>query len=65
MSGLREEVARRPYLALLAAGGLGSLLAGGHALRILPRWLESEIRLAIATTLPAFAELGREISAPE
>jgi hypothetical protein len=62
---LSREVRRNPYLSLLAAGGLGCLLAGGFARRHLPGLAKLGARAALASALPALASLVREATAPE
>jgi len=59
------EVERRPYFALLAAGGLGWLLAGGLALRVLPGLLSLGIRVALVCALPTLTALVREVASPD
>ena len=62
---LRFEIARYPYLSILAAGGLGCLLAGDLALRLLPGLASLGARVALATVLPTVADALRELAAPE
>ena len=62
---LSREVARRPYLSLLAAGGLGCLLAGDLALRLLPGLANLGVRLAVATALPGLAQVLYPAGGPE
>lgn len=62
---VRSEVERRPYVALLAAGGVGCLLARGLPVRLLPRLVDIGLRLAIAAVLPALARAASLPSAPE
>ena len=62
---LSREVARRPYLSLLAAGSFGCLLAGDLALRLLPRIANLGVRLAVATALPTLADVLREVTSPD
>jgi len=62
---LRQEVARRPYLALIAGGGVGCLLAGSFALWALPGLVNLGIRVAVASTLPTLAEVVREVVSPD
>jgi len=62
---LRGEVVRRPYVALLAAGGVGCLLARGLPMRLLPRLVDIGLRLAIAAALPGLVQAVSEPSPPE
>ena len=61
---MRDEVARRPYVTLLAGGGLGCLLAGGLALRVLPGLVDLGVRLVVATALPALARVATDPPSP-
>ena len=58
---MRAEVLHRPYVALLAAGGVGCLLARGLPMRLLPRLVDIGLRLAIAAVLPVLLQV---VSAP-
>ena len=62
---LRDEVVRRPYVALLAAGAVGGLLARGLPVRLLPRLVDIGLRLAIAAVLPSLAQAASTSRAPE
>ena len=62
---VRGEVARSPYVALLAAGGVGCLLARGLPMRLLPRLVDIGLRLAIVAVLPALTHAVSEAPAPE
>jgi len=62
---VRGEVVRRPYVALLAAGGVGCVLARGLPVRLLPRLVDIGLRLAIAAVLPTLARAVSEAPAPE
>ncbi|MEX2205472.1 MAG: hypothetical protein WEF50_04505 [Myxococcota bacterium] len=62
---VREEVVRRPYVALLVGGGIGGLLAGVVVPRTLPGALSLGLRLALASTLPTLTKLVREVASPE
>ena len=62
---LRHEIVRRPYLALLAGGGVGWLLAGSFALWALPGLVNLGIRVAVLSTLPTLAEVVSEVVSPD
>ena len=62
---LRKEVARRPYLALLAGGGLGWVVAGSFALWVLPGLVNLGFRVAVASTLPTLAVVVSEVVSPD
>lgn len=57
---VRGEIVRRPYVALLAAGGVGCMLARGLPARLLPRLVDIGLRLAIAAVLPSLARAPGE-----
>ena len=62
---VREGVARHPYLAVAAAGGVGCFLAGGLALRLLPGLLRVGVRVAVASALPTLVQVARAVASPE
>ncbi len=57
---LARGVESHPYLTLLAAGGLGCLLAGGVARRLLPELAGAGLRVALAAALPGLASVLRD-----
>ena len=57
---VRVQVVRRPYLALLTAAAVGSVLARGLPLRLIARLVRPGIRLACATALLAAAQVARD-----
>jgi hypothetical protein len=57
---MRAQVVRRPYLALLTAGAVGSVLATGLPLRLIARLVRPGIRLACATALAAATQVARD-----
>ena len=63
---LRQWVARRPYLSVLAGGGVGWFLAGSLGLRMLPGLVSLGARVAVASALPTLTDIVREgVSSPD
>lgn len=57
---MRAQVAGRPYLALLAAAAVGSVLARGLPLRLIAGLVRPGIRLACAAALSAATGVPRD-----